>query len=211
MHDGDIIRSLTSGLYQVNGEHGLNVTPHPVRATVKDRIKYFINSIHGYNWLLTHSHAIQFMRTSSFIDGILQAWTKNPGNKAMNEPPVQFEQNASEYCVRLGNALFLRLKNWTSQRGIPLLVLANGFFDSDRVVGYSGQFYQQSRTFFKKIDVAYADLYPEVEGSSPMPGSAALRIPNEGHPTELGADLVGRASWKFVEEHLLSKVLAGVQ
>ncbi|MBF0176421.1 MAG: SGNH/GDSL hydrolase family protein [Magnetococcales bacterium] len=197
----DISSSIRNGFYQLKNDHNFELAFRPLPVSTNMKIKNIMNAVPGYQWLLEHSHAFQWVRMS-----FLNRKKPEPAAHAFTmaaSDALQQENIPQVDAARLGNAIFVRLKSWTDRRNLPLLVLTPGFFDPEvDTRGGDHSFFIQSRTFFQQVGVSYEDLYPYVLGSH-QKEQAKLRIPGDGHPNADGASLIGRASWPFVNTILL--------
>ncbi|MBF0147383.1 MAG: hypothetical protein HQL85_14560 [Magnetococcales bacterium] len=214
----DIGRSIRNKIYAFDGMNETSLTVLPVTISTYEKLKGMLNDLPFYSqtlqWILERSHLVQLIRN------ILSRFNRNTVDwnleRTIPDPKLSSSETASSAnvlradSVQLGKALFLRLKNWTDQRGIALLVLTTGFFNPNGIKDDPTYYFtNQCHEFFRQENIAFGDLYPHVLGTMAAGGlevmaerEKSLIIHNEVHPNEEGAKAVSRASWPYIKRLL---------
>jgi lysophospholipase L1-like esterase len=212
----DIHRSLSSGLYRFQPD-----CPDRLDRRIKppSAVRRCKDHLAAYDWLLAHSQLMHVLRQACdrrtghplLLDESAQAKkdgrTKSctiPGQPIGEPAPGDPNSNLGRMA---GQALFRRLHEWCSQRGIPLLVATTGFqarFLQPPISGsfYDVDFYQSAPGFFAQLDVPYYDLTPELSRVIGKRWEEYL-IAGDGHPNARGAELVARIAWPWLRPHLV--------
>ncbi len=216
----DLGRSLKDGLFVLE-----DVATAKLRREVPVRdplaLGRALTHMPGYDWLLGHSHLVQFLRRA-FVrahqerrtqDACGSSATGAAGSSEDGDPPtprVGRDPDRDARAQMLGRALFTRLHDWCRRRGVRLLVLTTGKPDHPPADGGKLRrghveatiaFKVIAPRFFAGLGVPYRDIEPDVTAEL---GAAfgGFRIAGDRHPDETAARAIGIGSWRFLEEHL---------
>ncbi len=213
LNGADIGRSIRNGLFTLADSTSLTLQRHyqPVSS-----LKKYVNSFPGYQWLLEHSHLVQFLRTSAVI--LLsnqQAENKSaPIERGeVSDPESMDHEIKRETAIRLGSALFHRLKSWCDEKKMTLVVVGISRRDPLERVRTSAPtqaFLYKSDEFFRELGVPYFDATPQIRdiiGENPE----RYVINGDPHPNENGASAVARVSWPFLSQVLHDHLLVSSQ
>ena len=181
-------------------------------ATPVSSIKRFANSIPGYEWLLEHSHLFQLLRTRLFFllahDG-LPASDPNPGGEDRRWAALTATGQGSwhldikpEQAIRLGQALFLRLKNWCEEHGAVLYVVTTHWHYPDYALSPepTRAFMSIADEFFLQLGVPYFDASSEVFALRQSAPEQYALAAEDHHPNEAGSKLIADHTWPFLKE-----------
>ena len=127
----DLPRSLQNGLYTLKGDGSMDIMVHD-KSSWRTTIISVLRGIPGYQWMLGHSHLVQFVRTEIIAFLTPSGADDAEGRAEPSDPVAVMELRAAERD--LGWALFHKLKQWGDGRGIPILAAALYWpgWDSDR-------------------------------------------------------------------------------
>jgi lysophospholipase L1-like esterase len=174
-------RSLSRGLYDVDADGNLTAKDN---SASRSRLKMLTERVPLYQWALEHSHLAQLLRKIVVERG-------NVGH--VNAiPPSEARHQEKEKERRLMAALFKGISGWCDQHDAKLLVLTTGWPSVD---------YPWLGEEMKKLDIAFADLAPEI---APAVAKApeVFQIANDMHPNEQGTELIAKAAWQHVKAAL---------
>jgi lysophospholipase L1-like esterase len=200
LNTDDIGRSFQRKLYSMPDPDSLalNRVQEPDRPSMAKKI---INAVPFYEVLLEHSHLVQFLRNLTVErrfrnDAKIRDSVPIPNSAHLSIPGVDSQ--------RMGKALFLRLARLCERYNARLLVLTTGWFgtgsetiDGDPTVA----FLQAAPEFFERVSVPFVDLTSAVSqkmGKDRRP----FVIEGDVHPNELGAALIARSAWPFLQSEL---------
>ncbi|MDX1545973.1 MAG: SGNH/GDSL hydrolase family protein [Rhodothermales bacterium] len=193
----DIGRSMKRSLYTFADEEGgaLQRVRRPA-----SRLKRAVNALFFYQWLLEHSHLVQFARNAAVI------LTTSPGHPRPATPSVPAGSPAgaveadSARATRLGRALFRRLKAWSDRHGAAPYVIAVDPGDPalrSTSQDPTGMFLAAAPAVFGELDIPYFDASPGIWARKRRaPGR--YELPGDLHPNEAGARLIAEEAWPFV-------------
>jgi lysophospholipase L1-like esterase len=201
INSDDIGRSLKSGLYSLKDIEALELETHSIPVST---IKRSLNALPFYEWLLEHSHLLQFLRTTYLIElrgagaterGDHQGEIVRPRSRTLDVDPA--------LSRTMGRALFRRLDNWCRRHGAELLVTTPGFHF--RLEGLENEptaaFLQTADSFFEQASIPYRDITPEVY-SAIKETPQDFTIVGEGHPNERGHKLIAHHAWIWLSPQI---------
>lgn len=200
LNSDDIGRSIRKGLYRLKNDNGLDLE---LNSQAKDRgkveLKRILNSLPGYQILLENSHLLQLVR-SSYLK------LKSPKQAVLSESEMMRSPSSvdlevkQDHSQRLGHALFVRLKDWGSRRGIPLMVTTTISFASleKKNSEPTAAFYSIAPSIFEEEQIPFFDISAGVKAASGG-DLKAYRIPVDGHPNETGALLISQQVWPWLK------------
>lgn len=198
----DIGRSIRRGLHAFDRAGGLDLVR---RAAPVNRMKSLANRIPGYALLTEHSHLVQLVRRAAIQR------SAPPPPRGGDPVPASTDLNVSPWrAARLGDALFLRAREWCDARGIPLWVTTTGRHDREIVPGIKDptrMFMMQAEEFFRLAAIPFADISCAYQ-VLPEADRAALTIPVDGHPSAEGARFIADHAWGGFLEERMSAYLA---
>ena len=217
----DINRSVNSGIYTLSDENKLTLKRHILKLP---KLKYFINSIPCYQWLIENSHLAQFAKTSILTRQYNSKIRKQTVNKKKLAQKPSSQLNVShekdgdlvkqtvsrkqlaqkpssqlnvshERDSDLVRALFKRMKNWCNINDISLCITTTGWYNMSHALGNTNE-------FFQSIDVPFLDIAPSVYERIGDNRSEFI-FHGDGHPNEKGSKLIADMSWKlFIKKQL---------
>lgn len=191
-------RAQAKGLYALVDPGALTLEPRNAVVPL-GALKTFIASIPFYEWLLEHSHLVQFAR--GLVTGSLVLRPRiargddAPGMSVAVNPPPPPETR------RLGEALLRRMKAWGEARGVSVYMVS--FYHPSDVDGV-----------FRWLDeAARAAGVPFLDLQAPMaaaigPDLAGYFILDEPHPNERTNALMAGHTWPWLAPLLERDVLA---
>jgi len=216
LNSWDVGRSLYGGpfvLSETTGEAEPRQAPAAVGGFARG-----LNSLAAYQWLLEHSHLVQFARatvvkaqSSRRLDAVAEERDLKIGDGAAAPGARSAESDAKRdaYAVAMGRALFLRAKRWCDAHGATLLVVTTGRVETPPPGGTpSGDveatlaFKKTAAAFFAEHGVAYDDIADDVAAARGGRPQSAFEIPGDGHSDAEGARLIAEAAWKRIEPRL---------
>lgn len=207
----DLNRSINSGLYILEDQ----IKPRLIRQNTNHvdlSIRSVIRSIPGYQWLLEHSHLVQFLRQTvvkfeihrkTAVDA--RAATGMRENTDTNEIS-SIEAGMRETRGRFASALYERLKNWAEKRDVGFLVVVIG--------GWSDHYATPSISqILSKHGIASIDLRRSLENKLTTVGldsdgmslheiTREYQIPGDGHPNEKWTHLMIGLLWDRLVPHI---------
>jgi len=189
----DINRSVNRGIYTLSDKNKLMLKRHILKPP---KLKYFINSIPCYQWLIENSHLAQFAKTSILTRQYNSKIRKQTvSNKNLAQKPSSLSNMSNERGSGLVKALFLRLKAWCDTNHISLCVTTTGWYNMRHALDNTSE-------FFESIDVPFLDIAPSVYGRIGDNRSEFI-FQGDGHPNEKGSKLIADMSWKvFIKNQL---------
>ena len=114
-------------------------------------------------------------------------------------------EKSMQESIALGKAMFKRVKRWCKNNGSILLVTTTGWHDIYAMEGGDEKtkaFMDVADDFFRSLDVPFLDIsdfVSEVRGNN----REAYIFDGDGHPNEMGAELIARVSWnEFIRQCL---------
>ena len=154
------------------------------------KLKKFSDASKGYQALLEHSHLAQLLRNR--LD------TFSLGQQA--DAPQPSIDDQERQGAELAKAIFLDLKSWCKERGIPLVILTTGWhFDRSNDTRAERYFLDQADAFFASHGpIPFRDITASVAADMSGRKLADFTIANDDHPNEEGATLIARNSWEFL-------------
>lgn len=207
----DIGSSIKRDRYKLENNNDLilrrNTTP-------VSSIKKFANSIPGYEWLLEHSHLFQLLRTRLFFllsqDGMPTSDSDTRGEDRRRAVLTARGQGSwhldinPEDAIRLGQALFLRLKNWCEVHGAVLYVVTTHWHYPyyDVSPEPTRAFMSTADGFFSRLGVPYFDASSEVFALRQSAPEKYALAAEDHHPNEAGSKLIADYTWPFLKDQL---------
>jgi|APSaa5957512535_1039671.scaffolds.fasta_scaffold50871_1 hypothetical protein len=218
----DINRSVNRGIYTLSDENKLMLKRHILKLP---KLKYFINSIPCYQWLIENSHLAQFAKTSILTRQYNSKIRKQTVSKKKLAQQPSSQSNASyekdsdlvkqtvsrkqlaqmpssqlnvshDRDSDLVRALFKRMKIWCDTNHISLCITTTGWYNMSHALGNTNE-------FFKSIDLPFLDIAPSVYEKIGDNRSEFI-LHGDGHPNEKGSKLIADMSWKlFIKKQLL--------
>jgi len=196
----DIGRSITKPIYTFDEAGKLK------RNILKtSTLKKIVNSIYGYQWLLAHSHLIQIVRASiiKFGQPIHNPQTVKTEKKLLIAGPMSNIPGISrDYAIKLGQAIFKRIKKWCDENNAELIITTTGWHNlnnADISLEPTKAFMSHSSTFFNSIGASFFDISTFVSKYKTID----MIIPDDGHPNEAGSKLIADSAWKlFIKDQL---------
>jgi lysophospholipase L1-like esterase len=199
----DINRSTQSQLYRLDSQSGAAVA----QTQPSSRLTAISDALPGYDWLLSNSHLVNLVRSdlNSLLILMRRGGVQSPLEKRDVSLTTSGEAAPADHsaAVRLGQALFLRLKDWCDERHCRLIVVTTGFHANPLLPADSCDmaFLAQAESFFAEAQVPFCD------------NSAALKerfagrwsefsIPGDGHANAAGAQLIAECAWPWLSEQL---------
>ena len=211
----DINRSVNRGIYTLSDENKLMLKRHILKPP---KLKYIINSIPCYQWLIENSHLAQFVKASILtrqynnkirkqtvskkkLAKKLSAQSnvsheksndlakQTASRKELAQKPTSQSNISHDNGSNLVKALFKRLKIWCDTNHISLCVTTTGWYNMSHALGNTSE-------FFQSIDIPFHDIAPSVSGRIGDNRSEFI-FQGDGHPNEKGSKLIADMSWKF--------------
>lgn len=189
----DIGRALRSPQWNFSPADG-----HLTRAVVsRSKLKVLLNGLPGYQWLLEHSHLVQFLRNQA------ELFAKKPSRMAPTHtslgPSSEHDRESARRGRALGAALFRRLVSWCNERNVKLLVASTGWH---KPIGAdptepTEAFMSGAEPLFSGLGVPYSDpwdILMQRMGGEP----SRFMIQGGGHPNEAGAALIAEGAYPFI-------------
>tara|TARA_Y100000294_G_scaffold171873_1_gene185885 strand:+ start:342 stop:1481 length:1140 start_codon:yes stop_codon:yes gene_type:complete len=211
----DINRSVNRGIYTLSDENKLMLKRHILKPP---KLKYIINSIPCYQWLIENSHLAQFVKASILtrqynnkirkqtvskkkLAKKLSAQSnvsheksndlakQTASRKELAQKPTSQSNISHDNGSNLVKALFKRLKIWCDTNHISLCVTTTGWYNMSHALGNTSE-------FFQSIEIPFIDIAPSVSGRIGDNRSEFI-FQGDGHPNEKGSKLIADMSWKF--------------
>lgn len=186
LNTDDIGRSIYKQLYVFSDEHGFQLQRRRPPVPISWQIS---NSIPGYDWIVQNSHLAQLSRRVA----VAGARPESPELEA-----------DSEQAVRIGRALFLRLKRWCDDNGVELLVTTTGWHKTDKghnLAPLTDAFMSHAEKFFASEGIPYEDISKDLYTIFTMDLDSYI-ITGDGHPNEKANRLMAEHQWRFLKERL---------
>ena len=208
-HD-DIGRSIKGNRYTLENDYNFELRRN---TTPVSSMKKFVNSAPGYEWLLEHSHLFQLLRTYLFFlsqggdQPMLSNGRGDDGHRAalatawLGSLDINIEPAES---ARLGQALFLRLRNWCDQRDVVLYVVTTHWHRPHDKISQepTRAFMSTAEDFFLRIGVPFFDRSLEVFAVRKRALEKYAIAAEDYHPNEAGSKLIADYTWPFLKEKL---------
>ncbi len=197
---------MKSGLYTLKDAETLELQTHskPISLT-----KRALNALRCYQWMLEHSHLVQFLRTTYLIKLRDAAAKRKDGGtpEGIVRPHSQTLDVDPALSRALGRALFRRLNDWCRDHDAALLVTTPGYHY--RLEGLEREptaaFLAVADSVFKEEGIPYHDTTPEMFAAiSARPEDFV--IVGEGHPNERAHRLVAGNVWPWLRPHLAERL-----
>ena len=211
----DINRSVNRGIYTLSDENKLMLKRHILKPP---KLKYIINSIPCYQWLIENSHLAQFVKASILTrqyNNKIRKQTvskkklakktsaqsnvsheksndlakQTASRKELAQKPTSQSNISHDNGSNLVKALFKRLKIWCDTNHISLCVTTTGWYNMSHALGNTSE-------FFQSIEIPFIDIAPSVSGRIGDNRSEFI-FQGDGHPNEKGSKLIADMSWKF--------------
>lgn len=174
----DFGRAIRSNIFRIDEATGEAVRINTARRG--SSIKKLLQDSEAYNWLLEHSHLVQFTRNAIVLGGGIGRMSV-AGQDTAGEGQQKAEQ-------AIAHALFGWMKHWCDARKIPFAVITNGW---TRYPWLAGE--------MQGLGIQYFDLGQTIRPVILREGLGKFEIPRDGHPNEEGARLIGDAAWDALE------------
>jgi lysophospholipase L1-like esterase len=199
MVNGDSFRrAQAKGLYALVDAETLALeareAPVPMRA-----FKELLGRVPFYEWLLEHSHLVQFARRLATGSLVL----RRPAAEAGAAPPFAVGVNPPPPAEtrRLGRALLKRIKAWGEARGVPVY-MASYYHPSD-VDGVFGWLDEAAR----------AEGVPFLDSQAPLAAAVGSDLgghffAGDAHPNEKTNALLAALVWPWLKPRLEREVPA---
>ncbi|MCH8124224.1 MAG: hypothetical protein IH853_14025, partial [Bacteroidetes bacterium] len=198
MNFDDISRSIKNGPFSLKDSVGLELenTPRPISKTKK-----VLNSLPGYQWFLEHSHAVQFLRNRFVVFSLSRLKRgANSDNKAE-------KSDFGNRNVRLGTALFQRLKEWGDRNGTKIFVINISWRKPDNILmqlNPTQKFFSESDLVFSKLRIPYLNISAQLHERMAN-SKSRLTIDGDPHPNEQGARIIAESTWPFIRDVVLQE------
>ena len=144
----DVGRSVRSGLWMVD-RNKVRRNSLPVSS-----LKRIVNGFLGYQFLLESSHLMQLARKF-----VVSVRSREPAPHSASATVVKKSDHAD--AIRLGEALFRHLADWSKQHSAQLVVLTTGWHQSISVESQDPStqaFMTQAEAFFAQNNIAFFPL-----------------------------------------------------
>ena len=172
------------------------------------KLKQIVNRIPGYELLLENSHLMQLTRVA-----ILR--TEKNSNSIVNQESLDKEANVGPSstkasvsrvdAISLGTGLFSHLDKWVKNRTKQLWVTTTGFHsleDRSTVQEPTKAFMSSADQLFESRRIPFVDI-SEYMAAEFLDDRGKYTIQGDGHPNEMGAQLIANTSWQhFIREQL---------
>jgi len=192
LNTDDIGRSVKSKLFEFMPGSGMDLKRNILKVSY---FKRFVNSIPGYEWLLEHSHLVQLFKRSWQL--ATQKSTQKKSSAIREFGPNSKELRVpSEYSIKLGQALFIRLDKWCRDHGADLYITTTGWSneeDVDSLIEPTSVFMKAAPEFFRSINVPYYDIFSDIQKAKN--GAGKRFVFPDGHPNEAGNRLISEEIW----------------
>lgn len=195
----DIARSLKSQLYSLVEGSDLEL-----RSKARETSFSWRNTLRSfalYRWLLSHSHLLQFLR-SSFMQLHRHTSTVSVSQKDLPLPVSQVAKQSTEEVLRFGKALFHRLDSWCRERGVLLWVLTTGWQNPEDIQSPNWIFLQHASEVFRELGIPFHDSTSEIQIDFTKLPEGSYYVPTDGHPNELGSELIAKHAWHWLKPKL---------
>jgi lysophospholipase L1-like esterase len=197
LNTDDIGRALRSPLWKFSpADAGLTRAAVP-----RNRLKVLMNGLPGYQWMLEHSHLVQLVRNQ--IELITTKPSRRTQTPTSPGPDSGHDDESAPRAKALGESLFRRLRAWSRERNVYLMVASTGwhkppYADSSEPTRV---FMSGAESFFSDLGVPFSD--PSDVLRRRMGGdSGNYIIQGDGHPNEAGAVLTAEHALPFVKSQL---------
>ncbi len=158
---------------------------------------------HWYRWLQTHSDLFNILVKILWKNVYFEDLTHNfdPDKSEVQLPSLSSFEESSNYSNQLTVSLLSRLDNWCKTNNCELMVITTGFFEIDKMSVYDRNFYEfVSDSISIPFDFYYDNSNCVAEKAD---GNLSnLKIPEDGHPNENGAQAIADCSWNILVNKL---------
>jgi len=216
LNSWDVGRSLYGGpfvLDEKTGEAAPRAVPAPIGSFARG-----LSSLGLYQWLLEHSHLVQFARmtyvkrqSAQRLDAVAEERDAKIGDGgATGRLPPEAAAKRDAYAVAMGRALFLRAKRWCDAHDAALFVVTTGRAETTTPDGWtpSGDleatlaFKKTAAAFFAEHAIGYDDIAGDVAALRGGRPESDFEIKGDGHPSAEGARLIAECAWKRLAPRL---------
>ena len=203
LNTDDIGRALRSPLWTFDeASKALTRTIAP-----PSRLKRIMNAVPGYQWLLEHSHLMQFARSTV----LSSRSAPRPADPADGSPPPDAmktgpRSNSDAATTRiakaLGASLFSRLHLWCKENNVYLAVVTTGWHQPPYTPSEPTRaFMMEADELFNELGIPFSDTSAQLWRRRKNSGNTFV-IPGDGHPNEDGAVLIGEYVFPFLSSQL---------
>jgi hypothetical protein len=206
LNTDDIGRSINSKLYLLESRDSLKLKKIKTEQSTLGKIKYTVNKIPLYYWLVEHSHFVQLCRLA-ILKFLKKEVFVQPSKFRLGPPTSKNLKVDPLYAQALGKALFRRLNRWCQDHSMRLFVMTtgwNGLYPMDKWADLNeptAVFLMEAQKIFKEENIPFHDLGPDIKrGVGNM--RANFMIPRDGHPNEVGHNLIANCAWEWLRLHL---------
>lgn len=197
LNTDDIGRSIKNQLYVLQKANSLDLHLHKNRLKI-GKYKRLVNHLPFYQWLLEHSHLVQFLRVRFLV-----YFQERHGDARFEEmiiPASNELQIQPDFARAYGHALFRRMQKWCSAHGAKLLVLTTGFhfLQKENPTEPTVAFMSQADEIFRHEAIPFKDISPAVERV--VEGNLdSFIIPADGHPNASANRLIAELAWSWLK------------
>ena len=120
--------------------------------------------------------------------------------EAIDNGPKSAHVVESADAVKLGRALFIRIKAWCEQRNIKLIVMTTGWHKPHRwqtTKEPTEVFMRDAVEFFDQQGIEFHDISTDVQKHFEG-GNKEYTIPRDGHPNQKASKLIAEYSWPIL-------------
>ena len=200
LNTDDIGRSIKSEFYRLADDQSVQFSPKPEQV---NKLKKILNFLPFYDYLLTHSHFVQFLRYT-----YVSLRYPKPKYQEENSPPslIVPGSNSTESSLRLapklGQALFRKMKQWCKENKCRLLVTTTGIHLRSNKNDPTTVFMKSAPQFFKTEGIDFHDISLDFEQKTAKEGIKNYFRPHDFHPNKRGAALIAETVWSWLKEKL---------
>lgn len=203
LNTDDIGRSVQSGVFKIDGRTGeLERPPHPPLAG--RRLKYVMNSIPFYEYMIERSHLLAILRhaityqlhTGPPPEALVSQW-----ENGFAIPRSLPDAASAKHGIVIAKRLFERMSRLAGERHHRLIVLTTGWhkFGHPNADEPTAAFMAVAEEFFKERGIEFVDLSDDVYRRAN--GTLATLV-RGSHPNETGAGVIAGAAWEVLSKKL---------
>lgn len=199
----DVDRALSKNLYVVKDSELIN--------SIRWKPRKFFMSLgrkEWYRWLQEHSEVMNILVKIAWRYLYFSDQTDNfsQQNSEVPVPPADAFDVESGYSLTLAQKLMDRIVSWCDQHNSTLVIATTGFFEKNSTGVHTYAYYESLLQDFTAVP-SFFDITPcfkaEVNGDY-----ASIRIPNNSHPDERGAEIIADCSWDWLGPFLEQQMSA---
>lgn len=191
----DIERALSKNLYVLSPKDSSLIKSQRWRP---NEFMFSLNKTGWYRWLQTHSDlanlTIKVLWKYLYFEDVTHNF--NPSKTSVPIPELSDLGLDSMYSLELARQLTQRIAQWCGQNDCTFILATTGYFSPDNESPHTYRFYQWLKEHHDELDHPFFDIKDCVDASA-NGDINTLKIPDDGHPNEEGAEAIARctSSW----------------